>query len=1174
MAALSQVKLLDMAREVLLVTEEYSLQDIIKDLTISQSAEATINRIFDGQFLKERTPEPELPPPSHIFRSLSPERPVTTPRPINPTFRFQSTSTSASASISNSMTSKSTSSVVVILSSDEEDNVKTEKPDNRDGFSDSDDGFDRLMKNIQLRKTEMSSTTSRLTHGISTSSSSSQAGISTYRTPAITMSPRKRTALSPPLILSNQGSPSLRRDPISPTLSATRKPAMASSTKTRINGEESGSTHSTNTERAATRSEEIIPGFTEDMPLSFEVCPEWNDPPFLQESPSPPPKSETTPNTTRVRPRSPIFESKSLSATPPLSPSKRAWALSRSPSPGFMLRLSNSDSSRIGNSSSIASSTRIQPVPIKKYRSPSPLFIRRSDSTEDDKKNVGTEDSLRQISDLGSPVSRYSDEAWLKRVKAEKQTDRALDILSRKNSAVILDDDDYGIQSTKKDEHERVIGSRTIATNSSSVFDDDEGDDSIRFSYKKKDNKSSANRIPTSKTTDVFDESASNKWSAFDDLLDESLSPPRTLQDDDADDPILSLDEDIWSGNLKRSRSSAGLASAQSLKDPKKHKPTKSGIGAASTHFDLNELDDYRDDVIVLDDDIVGQSAIELEVAKRAKSRQQRKGKAKLDKIENQDLDNTDDSSNEANPRQRKRGTKANSDVEFNDDDSDGSDTLISKKSAKEKAKLEAKLKREAAQREKQIAREAKKAEKAEKDARRAADKELERSEKEARLAEKKAESQNKANELLKKKREREEERLAKLQEAEAAKQAERELRIANRLTSKSQSAKEIVLCMEESMFDSELGVALQSYLKAIDCHIDLLKSPVTGAIAVAEAAAAYASRPIGAISETSESSMLSDLNGTNDACPIRDLIFWRRIVKHRWSEQLELNVALPEEEHTVELETLWLCHMTAKEFCDKIKQKELYKFLDSVTKDMRTRLRRQKARQEAMGLAPTVTSEDRSKRQRVVFMIMGMSDHLRGLKLMTTRSFQEAVLANMRQEYGGGGGSVGGAARAARATIGEENSGPSQEEIDHELMELQLQHDCLIIHTDDYEESAQVIVSLTEQISQRPYKVARKSGINVCVDGIRSAMTYEESYIKGLEQIHMVTNNVARSIAEVYPTYKALYDAYKKCSSVYEGMGLLERIQINGKRSYLGKALSKRIYEVLMGENPDMGIS
>jgi hypothetical protein len=51
MATLSQVDLLEMAREVLLVCQdgEHTLQNIIADLTVTKSAQITINRIFDGQ---------------------------------------------------------------------------------------------------------------------------------------------------------------------------------------------------------------------------------------------------------------------------------------------------------------------------------------------------------------------------------------------------------------------------------------------------------------------------------------------------------------------------------------------------------------------------------------------------------------------------------------------------------------------------------------------------------------------------------------------------------------------------------------------------------------------------------------------------------------------------------------------------------------------------------------------------------------------------------------------------------------------------------------------------------------------------------------------------------------------------------------------------------------------
>lgn len=47
----SNLQLLDMAREVLLVCCDKSLGDILQDLTMTRSSEVTINRIFDGQVM-------------------------------------------------------------------------------------------------------------------------------------------------------------------------------------------------------------------------------------------------------------------------------------------------------------------------------------------------------------------------------------------------------------------------------------------------------------------------------------------------------------------------------------------------------------------------------------------------------------------------------------------------------------------------------------------------------------------------------------------------------------------------------------------------------------------------------------------------------------------------------------------------------------------------------------------------------------------------------------------------------------------------------------------------------------------------------------------------------------------------------------------------------------------
>ncbi|KAG9064818.1 hypothetical protein KI688_003078 [Linnemannia hyalina] len=1154
MAALSQVALLEMAREVLQVCHdnEYDLQDIIADLTTTKSTEVTINRIFDGQLMKKgaRQGSPELPSASELFRSRSPEQ-LLPPRTQTVATRSGPTPTPAPAPKS-TPTTPSSSNVVVILSSDDEDHVKPANPfdDLFDDPSDNEDGFDELMKNIHLIKSGNAAPSKR-------ANGTSSAGAPAFKSAASTpLSPRKRTALSPPLILSGRRSPIIEPAPssrpyreLSPSMVArptTTKATAVSPTATRANGLKPKPAETSLTKRNNTRTGALASKFTDKMPLSLEICSEWDDIPLLPESPSPSPKAtKETPTKARDRSKSPIVEMRSLSPTPPYSPSKRGWALSRSPSPGFMARLSNNDSPHVGTSTSSKPTT--QPALAIKRRSPSPFSISRRRSTDEKKISpLPSEDDLlprtREFN-AASPVSRYSDAAWLKRVKDEKRTDRVLG----EEKSIWLDEDD-----------------------------DDEDD---KYGVKKEFKRSTSSETVTNDgTTDVFDHAGPNEWSKFEHLADDDLSPPRLYKDDDdSDDPLRALDaDDDWRlGTRKRSRNNAGLSISPSSKDLKKNKqapgtPTKarvkakakSGAGASSPsssalvvpgvdHFDLSGLDEYRNEPIILDDDdLTGDYSVEKEIETRRKQRQQQGRKATLKRVDSLDLEDMDDLPTAAKPRQRNGKAKAvDSDLEFdanNSDGEDGSDTGASKPlTAKERKKEEARLKREAVKKKKDEEKAAKDREKAAKDR----EKEVERSAKEAEAAERRAMGQTRDNEALRKRREREEERRIKMAETEAAKQAERELNAANRLVPKSKSVEEMVLCMEESMFDSELGKALQTYLQAIECRIDLLKSPVSTAIAVAAAAAANASRPIG----ESLSSSLSDLNGTNDACPVRDLIFWRRIVKKRYDEQMAADVNLPEEEHTVELESYWLCHMTAKEFCKKMKDDELHRFLDSVSRDMRTRIKRQKATQEAMGLIPT-TYEDRSRRPRVIFMIMGLSAHLRGLKTITSRDFAERVRANMQAEYGGGGG----AGKAAKAITGRDSSEPDEDRIDKELLRLQLEEDCLIILTDDYDESAQMTVSLTEQLGQRPY----------------NGTGYKETWEVSLQQIHMITPRVARSIAATYPTIRSLYDGYRRCATVRDAHSMLEGIPVEERSSVIGKGISRRVYDVFMGEDPDAGVS
>ncbi len=78
------------------------------------------------------------------------------------------------------------------------------------------------------------------------------------------------------------------------------------------------------------------------------------------------------------------------------------------------------------------------------------------------------------------------------------------------------------------------------------------------------------------------------------------------------------------------------------------------------------------------------------------------------------------------------------------------------------------------------------------------------------------------------------------------------------------------------------------------------------------------------------------------------------------------------------------------------------------------------------------------------------------------------------------------------------------------------------------------------------------------------------------LRQIHLVEDSSASAVVKHYPTLNSLFTAYQQCATRDQAEKLLADIVVQryGKSGEtnrrLGPALSKRIYTVLMGEDPE----
>ncbi|KAG0329880.1 hypothetical protein BG000_011904, partial [Podila horticola] len=352
-------------------------------------------------------------------------------------------------------------------------------------------------------------------------------------------------------------------------------------------------------------------------------------------------------------------------------------------------------------------------------------------------------------------------------------------------------------------------------------------------------------------------------------------------------------------------------------------------------------------------------------------------------------------------------------------------------------------------------------------------------------------------------------------EEKEAETRARRDLKIANRLTTKSESVKEMVVCIEYSLQQSKVGRALQHYWTMLECDsvaIRALESNIT--------------IPLNA---------LGSLEGiARETCPLRNIIYWRRRVVRRYNEEQDMFV--PTDELEIDLEPFTLIYLTGKEFALHIELGRLRTNLETVKKDMVARRNKDNLRK----YGPSHESNPEDKKQRVIYLIEGMETFIRGLKTNTNKNFRQAVLAQMQPDQLSGTGS------SKKNNLDNlEEPAVDRERIEREFLWLQLEQDCLIIHTHDDEDSAQAVVSLTEQIGLTPYKNHQsKSELNICVEGVKSGIDSEDIWIRCLQQIHMVTLPVAKAIVTEFPNIRSLYEGYRQCSNIAEAQILLKDIQ------------------------------
>jgi crossover junction endonuclease EME1 len=159
----------------------------------------------------------------------------------------------------------------------------------------------------------------------------------------------------------------------------------------------------------------------------------------------------------------------------------------------------------------------------------------------------------------------------------------------------------------------------------------------------------------------------------------------------------------------------------------------------------------------------------------------------------------------------------------------------------------------------------------------------------------------------------------------------------------------------------------------------------------------------------------------------------WRRKVTTEWNNELGGYVPIPER---IQEEFYVLIYLNIDEFTKIVGEKALHDYWDNI--------------------------RDAFPKKKLVFLVEGLNDYLRKRKSQHNRALNRAIRSAFDEKANDGG-----SKRKAVTT----NIGPDESALEEAFIWLQVVARCLIVHTDNLEETAAMIGTLTTDIATIPYK-------------------------------------------------------------------------------------------------------
>lgn len=219
-----------------------------------------------------------------------------------------------------------------------------------------------------------------------------------------------------------------------------------------------------------------------------------------------------------------------------------------------------------------------------------------------------------------------------------------------------------------------------------------------------------------------------------------------------------------------------------------------------------------------------------------------------------------------------------------------------------------------------------------------------------------------------------------------------------------------------------------------------------------------------------------------------------------------------------------------------------------------------------------------RHKEARLIYLVQGLHAWVKRNENSKQRDYVAAVRAQMADEEANNRPTSSQSRKRKQAKSSPRLLAVTADVVEDLQLYLQINHQPLVIHhTTSEATTASQILSFTQSLSSRPYRVAelehnlKSSSFYMGAGAHRTGEDAQETFCRMLEAQQRVTPSIAQSIASQWCSPRELVTAFRNSDNL-----MLENVRksTNKDGGYsdkrIGPVISKRMYKVFLGRNPE----